>query len=173
METKKIDIGDMAHFTLMYFIKNSISINHLKLQKILYYLQAWHLVYFDKNPLFEEVPEAWVNGPVYRPIYNQLKDLGTYNNLVLNDSYGKNIDDEFIKIKEKINLGKDQSEFIDSIFKHYGLMSHEKLVFLTHSEKPWNSAREGMGPFDYSDNKISLDLMYDFYKNRLELKNDK
>ena len=42
-------------------------------------------------------------------------------------------------------------------------MSHDRLVFLTHSQFPWNNARKGLAPFEYTDKKISLDDMYNYY----------
>jgi uncharacterized phage-associated protein len=47
-------------------------------------------------------------------------------------------------------------------------MEDGKLVFLTHSELPWSEKREGLSPFDYSEEKISLDTMYDYYHRRME-----
>ena len=48
----------------------------MKLQKLLYYCQAWYLVWNDK-PLFSENIEAWANGPVIRELYNFHKGLFT------------------------------------------------------------------------------------------------
>ena len=41
----------------------------MKLQKLLYYCQAWYLVW-NERPLFRENIEAWANGPVIRELYN-------------------------------------------------------------------------------------------------------
>ena len=51
-----------------------------KLQKLVYYCQAWSLVW-EETALFEEPIEAWANGPVVRALYDlhkgefQLKHL--------------------------------------------------------------------------------------------------
>jgi uncharacterized phage-associated protein len=116
------------------------------------------------------MPEAWVNGPVYRQIYDKLKDLGVYNNLGLIETYKKNLDEEFEKVRAGLNLDDEQWDFLNAIFKHYGVMSHEKLVFMTHNEDPWNMARAGLGAFDYSNNVITHEMMLQYYKNRLESK---
>ena len=42
---------------LAYYIINSLKypdINHLKLQKLLYYIQSWHIVFFDERKLFDD-----------------------------------------------------------------------------------------------------------------------
>ncbi|WP_195531771.1 Panacea domain-containing protein [Bacteroides finegoldii] len=160
-------IKDIAEFTLLYFLENGISICPLKLQKILYYIQAWHMVYFDKALLFDDKPEAWVNGPVYRSIYNQFKHIGIYDQIT-NDNVDLKL--SLKEMKEKLMLDDDQESFLEAIYCNYGTMSHDKLVFLTHSEKPWSEKREGLSPFDYSDEELSIDTMYSYYKERIDKK---
>ena len=43
-------------------------ISNLKLQKLLYYAQAWYLA-LHNEPLFPESIEAWVHGPAVPPVY--------------------------------------------------------------------------------------------------------
>lgn len=43
-----------------------------KLQKLLYYCQAWSLVWNEK-PLFKEPIFAWASGPVVREVYEKYK----------------------------------------------------------------------------------------------------
>jgi uncharacterized phage-associated protein len=171
MRGKTLDIINLSEFVLAYSFKNEIVINPLKLQKLLYYIQAWHLVFFDNNPLFNEVPEAWVNGPVYRNVFNRFKSFQIYNPLKLKDV--SKIDKTFEDSKLKLDLDSEQWDFLNAILRHYGLMSHEKLVYLTHSENPWNEARGGLNAFDYSDNKISHESMYQYYKMRHDSDNAK
>lgn len=168
MEGKKVNLKDLYLFIIRYFQKNGLEINHLKLQKLLYYIQAWHLVYFEKNPLFDECPEAWVNGPVYRTVFNDFKKTFYTRNQNIKLKKGMNIDIEFQVAKDKLELNSDQWEFLDAVIENYGLMPHEKLVFLTHSEDPWNIAREGLNPFESSDNIITFDSMYNYYQRKLK-----
>lgn len=164
-----VNIQDIAEYTILRLMQNGQSVCPLKLQKLLYYIQAWHLVYFNEN-IFVEQPEAWVNGPVYRNVYNQYKNIGIYNNFTMKDLNVSN-EDLSNKIQQKakeLNLDTEQCNFLEAIFLHYGTMSHDRLVYLTHSEKPWNTAREGLSPIDYSENKISLDEMKEYYKSLSE-----
>ena len=163
MTTRKVDIVDLGLFLLLYCEKNEIAINHFKLQKLLYYIQAWHLVHFDGQIIFDDLPEAWVNGPVYRKIYDYLNKNPAHLNIVLDPKLKGDMDKFIQESNEKLNLTKEQNEFLLSILNHYGLMSHEKLIFLTHKEAPWNIAREGLGDFEYSNRKISLEDMKKFY----------
>ena len=41
----------------------------MKLQKLVYYSQAWSLVW-DEKPLFEENVETWANGSVVRDLFD-------------------------------------------------------------------------------------------------------
>ena len=48
----------------------------VKLQKLVFYCQAWSLVW-DKVPIFDESIEAWANGPVVPVLFSKHK--GKYN----------------------------------------------------------------------------------------------
>lgn len=166
MKGNKTNIRNVCDFITAYFNQQQIQYNHYKIHKVLYYVQAFHLVYFENNPLFDDVPEAWVNGPVYRSIYSQFADFKPYVPLVLTEPYRN--DQWLQECRERLNLTTDQWEYLNSVLSHYGLMSHERLIILTHSERPWNEAREGLGPFDYSSNKISHESMLNFYQKVLK-----
>ena len=58
LETPKIRVFDVA----AYILEQKGSMTTMKLQKLVYYSQAWSLVW-DEKPLFEEAIEAWANGP--------------------------------------------------------------------------------------------------------------
>lgn len=161
-----VNIKDVAEYTILRLIQNGQSICPLKLQKILYYIQAWHMVYFGREKtLFNEVPEAWVNGPVYRTIYEEFKSIGIYDQITLDNISTKKEDLEknTKEIYYELGLEKEQYQFLESIYKHYGSMSHDRLVFLTHSQLPWNKARKGLQPFEYTKEKINLDDMFEYY----------
>ena len=51
------------------------SLINLKLQKLLYYVQAWSYG-INKKPMFDGEFEAWIHGPVNREIYNRFKYSG-------------------------------------------------------------------------------------------------
>lgn len=163
----KIDIKVLARFILLHCIKNQISVNHFKLQKLLYYSQAWHLVYFDKEDLFDELPQAWVNGPVYRSVYEDWKHIYAAKGITLTAEDLDNLEALYSKTLEALNVSESQQKFLASILNHYGLMSHEKLIMMTHREDPWNIAREGLGDFEYSEKAISKESMYEYYSKAL------
>ena len=71
--TKAIDV---AKYILCIANTNGDLITNLKLQKLLYYAQAWYMVNFDGKKLFDDDIEAWQFGPVIKSIYNLFKDFG-------------------------------------------------------------------------------------------------
>ena len=58
------------HFVELLHDQGGIS--NLKLQKLLYYAQAWHLALYGE-PLFRDRIEAWVHGPVVPPVFGAFK----------------------------------------------------------------------------------------------------
>lgn len=118
--------------------------------------------------MFDDIPQAWVNGPVYPSVYLKYRDLADNmcDHLDATAFTNRELEDALKDLSIELNLNKDEEELIDSIVMLYGSMSQNKLIFLTHSELPWVEAREGLAPYERSDKEISLDTMYEFYKNR-------
>lgn len=121
---------------LAYYIINSKkypNISHLKLQKLLYYVQSWHIVFFEGNTLFNDEFEAWVHGPVSKKIYNNFKEESKLHREL---SVNTTIDTDLTK-----ELNAEQIELIDDVLNEYGDKSPYHLECLTHDEKPWIEAR--------------------------------
>ena len=112
-----------------YILKNCGEMTAMKLQKLVYYCQAWSLVW-DETPLLDEDVEAWAYGPVLRSLYKAHK--GEYK--VSNVCGGQ---------PEK--LDETQTETIDAVIRHYGHRTSHWLSELTHVELPWKETREKAG----------------------------
>lgn len=159
-----IDIKKIAEYTLLSLQQWGIDVSPLKLQKVLYYIQSWHLVYFD-SPLFEDCAEAWASGPVYRTVYEVYKETPRNESIVSCFKEEGGFGDKLQKLKEEMSLNADDCEFLDAIYNHYGTMSQDRLVFLTHSERPWNAAREGISPFEFSQNIVTHESQKEYYSS--------
>lgn len=163
-------IHNIAEFVLYYCHTKGIKVTHLKLQKLLYYIQSWHLVHFDRKPLWKQTPEAWVNGPVYRNIYSAYHPSRGYTKfaaIVPEEADLEAVNEKYDEIYHELNLSENQKKFLIAVLNGYATMTSEKLVLLTHSEKPWNEAREKCGTARNCSEDISLDTMYEYYKARL------
>ena len=102
----------------------------MKLQKILYYIQAWNLALLNE-PLFEEDFEAWLHGPVIRKVWDEYK-----SHSVLIGELSEQ--DENINVK----FTEDQEDVIEDVIDAYGNKSGYYLESLTHQEGPWKNARK-------------------------------
>ena len=123
-------------------------ITAMKLQKLVYYCQAWSLVW-DERPIFNEKIEAWANGPVVRELFQAHR--GAYNVYKINGD---------VRV-----LGKAQEETIDAVIRAYGDKSSEWLAELTHREAPWKDARTGLMPGERGDKEITHDAMAWYYSS--------
>ena len=69
MNERIFDIKKVARYIALSLLTKQMTVSPLKLQKLLYYAQAWSMVFFGRQrQLFSDVPQAWVNGPVYPTI---------------------------------------------------------------------------------------------------------
>lgn len=128
-----------------------IPVDNLKLQKLLYYCQAVHLVRVGEV-LFEDQIEAWRYGPVIPSIYRKYKQFGF-----------EIIKSEETDLSEPVSLCPEQMTTIDMVLEYYGAMSAVRLVNETHSESPWKDTyKEGVNI------EINVDVMREYYKKVLE-----
>lgn len=130
METITADILDVAKYVIKWFYNREQPITHLKLQKLLYYIQGWHLALYNK-PAFNDEFEAWVHGPVNIKIYQQFKEY-RYNNIECPDSIVPNIEDNKFK------------KHIEEVLLVYGNENAWELEARTHREQPWIEARNNL-----------------------------
>ena len=122
----------------------------MKLQKLVYYCQAWSLVW-DDDVLFDERIEAWANGPVVPSLYNAHRGQfrvseGDFQNSPTSDG-----------------LSASQRETIDAVLEAYGDKSAQWLSDQTHFESPWREARTGLPENERSSAEISLVSMAEYY----------
>ncbi|MBA3021267.1 Panacea domain-containing protein [Propionicimonas sp.] len=120
----------------------------MKLQKLVYYSQSWHLVWEDCE-LFPERIEAWANGPVVPDLYREHR---RQFRLSESDISGN-----------PAMLDKPEKSTVMAVLKYYGKLSAQQLSDLTHSEEPWKGAREGYGPGERSYDIIPLSAMAEYY----------
>jgi len=118
-----------------------------KLQKLLYYCQAWSLVW-DEEPLFRARIEAWANGPVVPEVYSKHK--GQFK--VRDWQWG-----------DPDKLDEEQEETVEAVVKHYGKKTGQQLSDLTHRELPWREARRGLGPEQRGNRTITHESLDRYY----------
>jgi uncharacterized phage-associated protein len=139
-----VSVFDVAAFILQELEE----ITCMKLQKLVYYCQAWSLVW-DEEPLFKESIEAWINGPVVRELYEAHR--GKFK-LQRGDISGN----------PKL-LTTPQRDTIKAVLRDYGRHSSQWLSDLTHSEMPWCEARVGLRYDERGNHTISLESLVEYY----------
>ncbi|MEX0832837.1 MAG: type II toxin-antitoxin system antitoxin SocA domain-containing protein [Actinomycetota bacterium] len=144
--------GAAAEDVAAAIIEMAGPVDPMKLQKLLYYAQAWHLAWYSQ-PLFDEEIEAWRQGPVVPRVYRMYK------------SYG------FQRIPKPAAgssgaLGERERSALGAVLEAYAKYSASQLRELTHQEEPWFEVREGLDPSDSSDRPIPLAEMEAYYRDR-------
>ncbi len=136
-----------AHDVARYILEQKGEMDTWKLQKLVYYSQAWHLTW-ESEPLFGEQVEAWANGPVVPALFREHRG-------------------RFKMAKwPKGNISRltaAQRESIDVVLRHYGKRSGLKLRERTHKEPPWKDARAGLPAGASSETVITHDAMASYY----------
>lgn len=126
------------------------AITPLKLQKLIYYADAWFLANFDR-PLISEDFQAWAHGPAIPEVYAKYRDLGW----------------EAIPPETGAMPPEAVNPFLRKVFEEYSQFSAKKLERMTHEEPPWVDARKGLTSEAASKNIISKLTMRNFYAGRI------
>lgn len=133
--------------------------NLLKLQKLLYYSQAWCFA-LNHKPFFDAKFQAWVHGPVNREIYDRFAgDKFLYSRLEQKDTRA-GFTSEW--------LSADDRAHVDSVLEVYAEYSGTQLEELTHREEPWQDARKGLSDSQRCETVISESLMESHYAKLLD-----
>lgn len=131
-----------------YILERAGPMSAMKLQKLVYYSQAWSLVW-DEQPLFDERVEAWVNGPVVPVLYEQHRGRFQLNP---GDIKG-----------DPSALGDAGRDTVNGILSFYGEKTAQWLSDLSHSEAPWINARQGLTEAERGGNEITHAAMHEYY----------
>ena len=116
------DSLDVAAFIAQTCIKNKISYNNTKIQKLLYCVYGVLLAKFNIQ-ICNEPPHAWPYGPVFPKVFSYIHK-------------GKSIE-EYSK-RLQCELSQEEQAFIEIIIKFFGKHSASQLSNWSHlSGSPW------------------------------------
>lgn len=132
-----------------YILQKQGPMTAMKLQKLVYYTQAWSLVW-DEKPLFPEKIRAWVNGPVVPELFAAHQGEFTVSKVPKGNPTVFDVDEQAT---------------IDGVLAHYGSKTAPWLIALTHREQPWLDARKGLADSERGNKEITLGAMADYYGN--------
>ena len=132
-----------------YILEKQGPMTTMKLQKLVYYSQAWSIVW-DEKPMFAERIEAWASGPVVRELYDEHKGVFQIPGLEKGNTD---------------NLKPEEKETIDAVLNAYGDKPAQWLSDLTHMEQPWNEARKGIAPGEHCEIEITQASLAEYYSS--------
>jgi uncharacterized phage-associated protein len=130
---------------------------HMRVQKLLYYAQGWHLGLFGK-PLFAEPLQAWKNGPVVPTVYETIKAV---------------VGDVPARPLTPTDLGASSVQgrnrvFIETVWKRYAGVSAAGLKERSHAEPPWAEARGGVPDGGHCETEITTDSLRRYFGSQQE-----
>ena len=130
-----------------YILQQKGPMTTWKMQKLVYYCQAWSLVW-DDDVLFQEETQAWANGPVVPTLYEAHR--GEYRVAT-------------IKQGNPDALTDSQRGTVDAVLDFYGDKSAQWLSDLTHMEDPWRKARAGIRDGERGTARITEESLAEYY----------
>ncbi len=138
--------SEVARYFILEFARRKNPISHLKLQKLLYYAQGWHLGLYDK-PLFNDRIEAWVHGPVLPGIFQEYRGYRWVN----------------ITKAEEPQVSQKIATHLNEVADAYEDLTATQLERLSHTEKPWKDTRGDLDPSDGCSREISHSVMHEYF----------
>jgi uncharacterized phage-associated protein len=132
-----------------YILEKRGPMTAMKLQKLIYYCQAWHIVW-QENTLFSSRIEAWIDGPVVPDLFKCHKGSLRVSSL---KSFGA----------DSRRLKKGERGSVDAVLKYYGDKDPQWLSDLTHMEIPWREARAGLPDNARATRAITTEALGRYY----------
>ncbi|MGP1412228.1 MAG: Panacea domain-containing protein [Peptoanaerobacter stomatis] len=152
---------DVARFIIKESNDKGRVISNLKLQKLLYFIQASFLVNNPDEPCFSDNIEAWDFGPVVPNVYREYKMFGA-NHINHTSEYVKIDDDNFwnseLEYYDDNIIDKCDKKIIRDVLDAFSNYTASQLVEITHNQDPWVDTYE-----KYSNNIISNEKILKYF----------
>jgi uncharacterized phage-associated protein len=130
-----------------YFLSKNPNLTDIQIQKLVYYAYSWYMVKNNGKKLFDEKPQAWVHGPVFRSLFDSMKNYKKFSSI------------------SELDIDEEVEEFLDIIYNVYGKYSGNELEKMTHNELPWMRARAGLQSHEFSQRLIEDEDIIKCYGN--------
>lgn len=151
--SEKLSYKDIANYFIWLASQTDVEINSYKLQKIVYYAQAWHLGVYG-TPLFDADFQAWIHGPVIPDLLENYQRLFSWESIA--------------EKMEKPQLPEQIEEFLAEVAEAYFKYDDETLERMTCSEMPWLEARGNLPRDESCHAIISQESMKKYYSARVK-----
>lgn len=152
----------VANYIIEFCADNDMEISNLKLQKVLYYVNARSLVELG-TPIFSDKIQKWQYGPVIPKVYHEFKEYGAFP--LTRDAISQQIvtldtsSDTFAVTVQEYDSGDiEHTDIIDDTIRHLDSYDSFRLVELTHEHEIWKKdeykIKNGTRNISYTDEEI-------------------
>lgn len=134
------DAVNVASNIINKMCEKNLSLDHIKLQKLLYFFAVEHYKINQELPYNQPI-EKWKLGPVIREVYNEYKFKGssTINSPTVQFTFIEgSFKSSVIKPEE---LSEEDDILLEEIIDQYGSLNSFRLVDITHEEDVWIEAK--------------------------------
>jgi uncharacterized phage-associated protein len=145
--------NEAANFLLAESQERGEILTNLKLQKLLFYAQAWFLALKDRE-LFAEDFEAWAHGPVLPSQYHRFKSYA-WRPLT-------------VDIEKPVLQDAGAAAHLVDIVEEFGTETAVALERMTHRERPWIEARHDLPDGAISNSPILKASMKQYYRSLMD-----
>jgi uncharacterized phage-associated protein len=139
-----IDVTVSAHDVARELRARIARVGDVKVHKLLYYCQGWHLAWTGDR-LFVEDIQAWTNGPVVADLWHA--------------------ETKKREIPPAATLSPVDRSTLDFVVETYGRYSGQTLIQRTHAEAPWKNVSEDA--FAPSNPVITDDALIAFFASEI------
>ena len=138
------NVLDICRYVIKYGNEKKYGVSNLKLQKLLYFIQAYFIIKNNDNaPCFKEKIEAWNFGPVVPVAYYEYKRYGS-TDITFTDSFvdfnKKNPWDSAFSKFDMTCINAQDRQRIEAVVDRFAKFSATDLVDITHAQLPWQKA---------------------------------
>lgn len=158
---------DVARYIINYSNDQNYGVSNLKLQKLLYFVQAFFLINTkEKCPCFSNLIEAWDFGPVVPDVYHEYKQYGSTDIPKINSFFIFNSENPWsvstVDYDNSIIDGSDK-KLINEVVNHFANYSATDLVAITHQQAPWKNAYK-----PYQNNIITNEAISEYFSDETQ-----
>ena len=156
----KYHVIDVCRHMINYSNEKECGVSNLKLQKLLYFTQAYFLI-TKREACFGERIEAWDLGPVVPVANREYKQFGSSSIPTITYVIEKDTDNIWnskVVSFHDVMISSEDKTLIDSVVDKFSEYSASDLVELTYRQKPWSDAY-----VPYKNNEITIKAIEEYF----------
>lgn len=153
---------EVCRHVINYSNEHNYGISNLKLQKILYFIQAYFVMSKENcSPCFYDRIEAWDFGPVVPVAYHEYKQYGSGDIPTVRSYFMFDKDNMWNSkriVFQDIVIERKDKELMEQVVDKFSDYSATDLVTLTHRQSPWIDAY-----VPHQNNEITIESIKEFF----------